>query len=288
MTLNGIDIASHQAGLNCATIPADFIIVKISQGTKYVNPLWDKWAGQILSSGKKLGFYHYASGGDPIAEANYFWAYAKKYAGRAVFFLDWEAGYNNSFAKHYTWCKPWLDRIAQLSGTTPGVYFQSSIHNSFKNCRYPLWIAQYPNYTPTGYLSRPWNEGAYICAIRQYSSVGRLTGYNGNLDLDKFYGDHSTWAHTFNLNKEDIMTADDIREIAEQVWQYKIGDVQARDRLYGIDSIRGPEQNNRQIQIADQVQEIAQNLKTTSQTDISQLTASVKALAQVVIALASK
>ena len=84
------------------------------------------------------------------------------------------------------------------------------------------------------------------------------------------------------------MTADDIKEIAEQVWQYKIGDVQARDRLYGIDSIRGPEQNNRQIQIADQVQEIAQNLKTTSQTDISQLTASVKALAQVVIALASK
>lgn len=72
MTLNGIDIASHQAGLNCATIPADFIIVKISQGTKYVNPLWDKWAGQILNSGKKLGFYHYASGGDPIAEANYF------------------------------------------------------------------------------------------------------------------------------------------------------------------------------------------------------------------------
>lgn len=96
MTLNGIDIASHQAGLNCATIPADFIIVKISQGTKYVNPLWDKWAGQILNSGKKLGFYHYASGGDPIAEANYFWTYAKKYAGRAVFFLDWEAGYNNS------------------------------------------------------------------------------------------------------------------------------------------------------------------------------------------------
>ena len=69
------------------------------------------------------------------------------------------------------------------------------------------------------------------------------------------------------------MTADDIKEIAEQVWQYKIGDVQARDRLYGIDSIRGPEQNDRQIQIADQVQEIAQNLKTTSQTDISQLTA---------------
>ena len=45
----------------------------------------------------------------------------------------------------------------------------------------------------TGYQATPWNEGAYSCAIRQYSSAGRLSGYNGNLDLNKFYGDKNTW-----------------------------------------------------------------------------------------------
>ena len=45
----------------------------------------------------------------------------------------------------------------------------------------------------TGYQDKPWNEGAYSCAIRQYSSCGRLNGWGGNLDLDKFYGDKDAW-----------------------------------------------------------------------------------------------
>ena len=45
----------------------------------------------------------------------------------------------------------------------------------------------------TGYQDKPWNEGAYTCAIRQYSSCGRLNGWGGNLDLDKFYGDKDAW-----------------------------------------------------------------------------------------------
>ena len=45
----------------------------------------------------------------------------------------------------------------------------------------------------TGYQDAPCNEGAYSCAIRQYSSAGRLNGYNGNLDLNKFYGDKNAW-----------------------------------------------------------------------------------------------
>ena len=61
----------------------------------------------------------------------------------------------------------------------------------FYNCG--LWIAQYANMDQTGYQATPWNEGAYSCAIRQYSSAGRLSGYNGNLDLNKFYGDKNTW-----------------------------------------------------------------------------------------------
>lgn len=67
---------------------------------------------------------------------------------------------------------------------------------------YGLWIAQYQDYTPTGYQETPWNEGAYACAIRQYSSVGQISGYNGNLDLDKFYGDADAWKAYAAVNGE--------------------------------------------------------------------------------------
>ena len=39
------------------------------------------------------------------------------------------------------------------------------------------WVAQYADMNATGYQDAPWNEGAYDCAIRQYSSCGRLDGW---------------------------------------------------------------------------------------------------------------
>ena len=62
-----------------------------------------------------------------------------------------------------------------------------------KSVGYPLWIAQYADDEYTGFQKTPWNEGVYDCAIRQYSSHGRLDGYNGDLDLNKAYISKTTW-----------------------------------------------------------------------------------------------
>jgi hypothetical protein len=56
-----------------------------------------------------------------------------------------------------------------------------------------LWIAQYASNNATGYQDSPWNESAYSCAIRQYTSSGVLGGWGGRLDLNKFYGDADAW-----------------------------------------------------------------------------------------------
>lgn len=199
MSMNGIDIASHQTGINLATVPADFVIVKVSQGTTYPGSgsyvtERNRMIKQVISSGKLLGLYHYASGGDPIAEANYFLSFAKQYVGKAVFALDWESYQNSAFGQHASWCKRWLDYVAQQTGVKPMLYVQQSIMSKFRDIGdYGLWVAQYANMTATGYQDALWNEGAYSCAIRQYSSCGRLSGYSGNLDLNKFYGDRSAW-----------------------------------------------------------------------------------------------
>ena len=82
----------------------------------------------------------------------------------------------------------------ERTGSQPIVYVQASMLSDVQNIGdRGLWVAQYANMNATGYQDTPWNEGAYACAIRQYSSNGRLPGYSGSLDLDKFYGDVNAW-----------------------------------------------------------------------------------------------
>jgi hypothetical protein len=64
------------------------------------------------------------------------------------------------------------------------------------------WVAQYAyddERAISDYQSSPWNEDAYSCLIRQYTSHGQIAGYRGDLDLDKFYGSRSDWEKLASL-----------------------------------------------------------------------------------------
>lgn len=39
MALNGIDISNWQSGINLAVVPCDFVVIKATEGTGYVNPI---------------------------------------------------------------------------------------------------------------------------------------------------------------------------------------------------------------------------------------------------------
>lgn len=195
MAMQGIDVSSHQTGINLATVPCDFVICKATEGTSYVNPDCDRAYQQAKKAGKCLGVYHYASGGNPTAEADYFLSHIKGYIGEAILALDWESYGNKAFGvSDFNWCKTWLDRVYAKTGVKPLLYVSQSIMGRFNGIGdYGLWVAQYANMSLTGYQSTPWNEGAYSCVIRQYSSRGRLIGYNSDLDLNKFYGNRTAW-----------------------------------------------------------------------------------------------
>ena len=243
--LQGYDISSHQKGVQPGRLPGDFAIIKITQDTRVVNPSWQTWAEQVLKAGKLLGLYHYAGGKDPIAEADAFWNQAKRYAGRGALFLDWEQGDNRNYSQMWNWCRVFLARIRSLSGQMPGLYFSAGLLKFFRGCGYPLWVAQYANNRPTGYQTQPWNDKAYACAIRQYSSTGRLPGWGKNLDLNKFYGTRDDWNRMFGIKGGDVqVTDDDINKIAQRVWDILIDGVRAQDRLAGIDGAANGVNNN--------------------------------------------
>lgn len=196
MTMNGIDVSNWQAGINLAAVPADFVIMKATQGTNYISPDCDRQYQQAKKAGRLLGVYHYIAGGNAIAEADYFANNIKGYIGEAILVLDWEIEQNHAWG-NYEYLKQVARRVKERTGVIPIIYSMAGIYNGIsavaKELNAGLWIAQYADNNPTGYQAHPWNEGAYGCAIRQYTSAGRLPGYNGNLDLNIAYMDANAW-----------------------------------------------------------------------------------------------
>ena len=203
MSMNGIDISSHQSGINLTKVPCDFAIIKATQGTSYVNPDCDRAYQQAKTAGKCLGVYHYAGGKDPVAEANFFLENIKGYIGEAILVLDFESYQNSAYSQGATWCKKFLDQVYNKTKVRALVYISKSVCREFDWSEiapnHGLWVAQYANNkTVYGYDSSPWTDnkgyGAWSSpAIFQYTSSGRLSGWNGNLDLNIAYMDRTGW-----------------------------------------------------------------------------------------------
>ena len=194
--MNGIDISAWQGdeNIDLSKIPFDFCIVKATEGADYKNRHFTSHCDAVLKKKKLLGVYHYANGGDVKKEADYFLAYVKKYIGKAILVLDWEAKNNPQFGKNdLEWCLKWCSYVQKKTGIKPLIYIQKSAMSAVKKAGYGLWVAQYPDYVETGYQKHPWNEGAYNCLLRQYTSVGKLAGYAGSLDLNKAYISAASW-----------------------------------------------------------------------------------------------
>ena len=194
---HGIDISSHQAGLNVAALWADFVIVKATEDDDYVNPYMVSQANATLSASKRLGFYHFARPGDAREQANYFVTAVGSFRAKATLWLDWEV---DAVAQGPGWAKVFLDTVRSLTGSTPGIYMNGSTVNGYNwsaiASAYPLWYAGGPDYSDYGTsYSDPavpsvsyWGQPL----IHQYTEDGRLPGYSGTLDLNRLR-DRATW-----------------------------------------------------------------------------------------------
>ena len=194
---HGIDVSSHQEGIDIAGLWADFVIVKATEDDDYVNPCMGAQAQATLSSGKRLGLYHFARPGNVTDQVQYFLAAVKPYLGQATLWLDWE---DDAPAQGPQWALAWLDAVAAATGTTPGIYMNDSTLSGYHwagvAARYPLWYADPTNYNTTyiGYIDPVVPNVSYWGQplVHQYSQRGRLAGYGGALDFNRLR-DRSVW-----------------------------------------------------------------------------------------------
>lgn len=244
MALNGIDISNWQRGIDLTKVPFDFVIAKATQGRNYVSADCARQVQQAINLKKLWGVYHYVDGSGASAEMQHFYSSCKNWVGQSIFALDWEMGSNTAWG-NASYLETCVKELMRLNGGIPPIIYgpQSAlalINQVAKANDCGTWIAQYPNYTPTGYQAKPWNEGAYACTIRQYTSVGRLAGYAGNLDLNKFYADAAAWNKyanpankTANTPPADPLAGKTDTQLADEVIAGKYGSGATRIKNLG-------------------------------------------------------
>lgn len=192
--LKGIDISHWQANLDIASTGAQFVICKATQGTTFVDPSCDRHYQIAKRLGLKLGVYHYASGGDPIAEADFFVRNIKGYIGEAILILDWEKNQNGRYHEHASWCLKFLNRVKELTGVKPLVYMSASVikaadWSSVVYGDYGLWVAGYPDNRDS------WDIPQFIWGVSpwKFYAIWQYTSSGGRLDRDVFMGDATAW-----------------------------------------------------------------------------------------------
>ena len=184
----GHDISRWQGSINVNAL-GSFVIVKAGGsdiGYYYTDPMYVRNAKAVRSAGKQLGHYYYNGYADPTAAANSFVDGLVSYRPGDPLVYDAEESRFVSPAKVQAWVQQVRSRLGADANVY--VYMSSSVTRAYNWSSVAasgvrLWVANYGS-----------NNGAYHGSpsvaywdkwlIHQYTSVGRVNGYNGSLDTN--------------------------------------------------------------------------------------------------------
>lgn len=181
------DVSQWQGNIDWGAYPYPIVVMKMSggdgpNGSLYTDSKANANYYGAKAAGKAIGMYHFAGGGDPVNEADFFVAACSPLEENDVMVLDWEIPHNDPVG----WCWAFVSRVHERTGVWPLVYMNGSIRKAYDwgpvaaNCG--MWIAWW-GMDPEGNLPVP---GIYVA--HQYSNQGQVPGIAGRVDLDAWFG----------------------------------------------------------------------------------------------------
>lgn len=203
----GVDVASYQPTDLAAyhKAGASFAIVKLTEGTNYLNPKASKQVASSRANHLYTHAYHYARFGSSVSrakkEAAYFIKAAKKedISQKRMLWLDWESGSGNtvtgSKAANTAAILAFMDAV-KAAGWRPGLYSGASLMRSaidtkkvvkkFGTC---LWVASYPTMAAVSTADFGYFPSMDGVAIWQFTSNWHGLGVDGNVAVVDLNGD---------------------------------------------------------------------------------------------------
>lgn len=195
----GVDVASYQAADMAVyhKAGASFAIVKLTEGTDYLNPKASKQVDSSRANHLYTHAYHFARFGSSVSqakkEAAYFIKQAKKesISQKRMLWLDWESGSGNvvtgAKAANTAAILAFMDAV-KAAGWRPGLYSGASLLRTaidtkrvVKRHGTCLWVASYPTMAPVSTADFGYFPSMDGVAIWQFTSNWKGLGVDGNV-----------------------------------------------------------------------------------------------------------
>lgn len=182
--IKGVDIYHGDDPFNMADAMANngvqFIILKATQGANEVDPMYLANKQQALNVGLTNGAYCFFTADDPTDQAKHLLSVAPVFSNMIVHVLDVETYFEGVGAA----AKTAAQYLKNETGRWPIIYSDLSFYHSYLESEFPasdysLWIADYGKQPDIGEI------------IWQYSESGQISGHDGDIDMDYFYGTHA-------------------------------------------------------------------------------------------------
>lgn len=188
----GIDVSEWQGNINFDRVKKakiEVVYIRAGQGFSYKDAKFERNYQEARKNGLKIGVYHYMTARnveDAKLQAKFFVSLISGKQIDCKLAMDFESFGNLSRDEINRIALAYMDEVKRLSGKDVVVY--SNTYDAtyvFNNevAKEPLWVAQYGVNEPQD--NGHWNNWVGF----QYSSTGKISGINGNVDLDKFTKD---------------------------------------------------------------------------------------------------
>ncbi|WP_421897034.1 glycoside hydrolase family 25 protein [Marinoscillum sp.] len=178
----------------------EFVFIKATQGSNYVDPMFEENWETSKNYGFIRGAYHfYQPGEDPKVQAAHFLSVVKHEKGDIVPVLDIEISHGEHPDELTKNISIWIRTVKSAIGRYPIIYtdrafWNKAIGQDFSYC--PLWLAEWED-AHAPYLPNGWKDWAFW----QFSESGSVEGVSveTKVDLSHFNGAKST-LRNYQLN----------------------------------------------------------------------------------------
>lgn len=199
-----IDLSHHQNPKNInydkLAKEVSYAIIRTQYGSRVIDKYYKTHHNELRKRGIMTGAYAWVRGvsiSDMRAEATNFYNRTKE-LNPTVWFLDVE---EKSMLDMRRGISEYVKTLRELGVKKIGIYIAHHLYESFNLNLEEVEVIWIPRYgVNDGKInSRP----KYLCDIHQFTSVGRLDGYNSNLDLNALTGDRNIDIDYLN-NKDNV------------------------------------------------------------------------------------